>query len=195
MTRSAPRARPIALAGLSLIAGLLVGLREPALGFFPAAGLAALVFAAAAIRWNRRGHLVISSLITLAIGGALLGQVEQRLARQDCRKFWAVGHPVSLAGIALGYMPAGERGAIRIRPTAPPAEGCRWVGPMRVWTDGPAIPGTVYRVDGTWRPARYLRSARRPPERWGWVAVDSMILLRPAQVREHPILTARGATA
>ena len=131
----------------------------------------------------------------LAIAGALLGQVEQRLARQDCRTAWAVGHPVSIAGIALSYMPAGERGAIRIRPTAPPAEGCRWVGPIRVWTDGPAIPGTVYRVDGTWRPARYLRSARRPPERWGWVAVDSMIPLRPARVREHPILMARGATA
>ncbi|MGD2153666.1 MAG: DNA internalization-related competence protein ComEC/Rec2 [Gemmatimonadales bacterium] len=195
MGRRAPRPRPLALAALALVAGLVIGLRGADL-FLPPVAFLAVAAALAAVLLDRRGLLVAATLLGVVVGGVVIGLSAGARAARDCRASWRSGARVSLTGIAIGYLPAGERGSARLRPTGSAGEnGCRWSGAVRVWTEGPLRPGMVYRIEGTWqlssRPGRWPR----PPDRRGWIAARSMSALEAADPRRHPFLFARGALA
>jgi competence protein ComEC len=190
-----PRARPLALGALALIAGLVLGLRGVELVLPPVAFLA-VAAALAAVLLDRRRLLIASALLCISVGGLVIGLSAGARAAQDCRAGWRSGARVSLTAVAIGYLPAGERGSARVRPTGPSEEeGCEWSGAVRVWAEGPLRPGALYSVEGTWQPS--LRPGRwpRPPDRRGWIAARSTSVLEEANPARHPFLFARGLLA
>lgn len=195
MIGRAPRARPLALGALALVAGLVLGLRGADLAL-PSVAFLAIAAALGAVLLDRRGLLISSALLGISVGGIAIGLSAETRAARDCRASWGSGARVSLTAIAIGYLPAGERGSVRVRPTGPSEQdGCEWSGAVRVWGEGPLRPGSVYRVEGAWQPS--LRPGRwpRPPDRRGWIAARSIAVLEEAGSGRHPFLLARGLLA
>jgi competence protein ComEC len=183
------------LAALAMTVGLAFGLVGLERVLSPFAGLG-LAIAIAAIHYGRRDLLVWAALLIIAAAGTLTGLLAERRAEGDCRNRWKSGREVRITGVAAGFLPAGTRGSIRLRPQGGADEGgCRWTGPVRVWTEGPVVPGAVYSVRGVWQPARSPGRTPRPPERRGWVSAYSISLAEGAAFRSHPFLTARGVLA
>ncbi len=190
-----PRARPLALAALALVAGLVLGLRGADLALSLLTCLAVSA-ALAAVLLDRRRLLVASALLGIAVGGAAIGLTAEDGAARDCRAGWRSGARVSLTAVATGYLPAGERGSARVRPTGPSErEGCVWSAAVRVWAEGPLRPGAVYTIEGTWQPSSRPGRWPRPPDRRGWIAARSVSVLEEANARHHPFLFARGLLA
>lgn len=185
-----PRARPLALAAFALVIGTVVGLAgaEPVL---PAATAATLGIGSAALILRRRELGAIAALATLATGGLHHGLAALESARSDCRHVWRAGEAVQLDGRALGFLPEGERGSVRIAPLSK-GSGCRWSGALRVWTEGPIQPGVRYAVVGTWQPARSPGRWPRSPERRGWMVAGSVEVVGPSSWTRHPFLNLRG---
>ena len=191
-----PRARPLASAALMLITGLVIGLRgSPSL---PTSAIALLPLGVGAIALlrDRRDALVVSAFLSLSVAGLVLGEREHRRATGDCRRGWKAGQEIELVGIAIGYLPAGADGSVRLRPTSSTgSRGCRWIGAVRIWVEGPVLPGGVYSVRGFWRLAASVGTGPRSPERWGWVAAKEIDALAGPDARAHPFLAARSALA
>lgn len=183
------------LAALALVIGLVIGLRGSPSQLSPAIALVPLVVGAAALLSDRRDLLVATSFAGVVLAGLLLGNGEYQRSRGDCRRGWKAGQPVRVTALAIGYLPAGVRGSVRVRPLSPAESPCAWVGPLRVWADGPVRPGGSYSVRGSWRGAGTVTRGPRPPERWGWVAADEIELIAAENRREHPFLAARGGLA
>lgn len=187
--------RPLALAALALIAGLLLGLRGVD-RVLPGAAFLAVAAGLAAVLFDRRGLAVAAALLSISAGGLAIGLSSRERAARDCRVGWESGRDVQLRGVALGYLPAGEQGGVRLRPNSRAGdETCEWSGAVRVWTEGPLRPGVVYEVEGAWQPSRRPGRWPRPPDRRGWIAARSISTVGAADPRRHPFLRARGALA
>jgi competence protein ComEC len=174
--------------------GLAFGLGGQERVLFPFAALG-LGIAIAAIHYGRRDLLVWSALLIIAAAGTLTGLLAERRAEGDCRNRWKSGREVRFTGVATGFLPPDTRGSVRLRPRGGGDEECLWTGPVRVWTEGPVVPGAVYRVRGVWQPVRSPGRTPRPPERRGWVSANSVSLAAAAAFRSNPFLTARGVLA
>jgi competence protein ComEC len=185
----------LALGALALVVGLVLGLRDAG-SIMPPLVFMAVATALGAVLLDRRGLLIASALLSISAGGTVVGLTAEAGAARDCRASWRSGARVSLTAIAVGYLPKGERGSVRVRPTGPAdEEGCEWSGAVRVWAEGPLRPGALYTVEGTWQPS--LRPGRwpRPPDRRGWVAARRTSVVEVAEFRRHPFLFARGLLA
>jgi competence protein ComEC len=186
----------LALSALALVAGLVIGLSGLGAAAISAAVLFVAIVAMTALLRNERGSVVVAALLITGIGGAILGGSARGRAEDDCRRGWAANESVRLRGIAIGYLPAGERGSVRVRPVAEEAaQECVWVGPVRAWADGPVRPGARYEIEGGWRPAVTPGRGPRPPDRSGWVVVSKIEMIEAARPGSHPFLAARGALA
>ena len=120
------------MGALALVAGLVVGLRGADLFLAPVTFLA-VASALAAVTLDRRGLLIVSALLGISVGGMTIGLSAEARAARDCRASWRSGARVSLTAIAIGHLPAGERGSARVRPTdLAGQEGCVWSGAVRV---------------------------------------------------------------
>jgi competence protein ComEC len=193
--RRPPRPRPLALAALALVTGLAVGLGGTDL-FLPPLAFLSVTAALTAVLLDRRGLLIASALLGISAGGMVIGLAAEGRTAGDCRVRWRSGARVSLTGVALGYLPAGERGSARVRPTGTSGqEGCGWSGAVRVFAEGPLRPGTVYGIEGTWQPSPRPGRWPRPPDRRGWLAARSVSTLEEARLGRHPFLFARGLLA
>lgn len=193
--RPPPRARPLTLAALALVVGLVTGLYGHA-DPLPAAALAAVASAAAALASDGRRALVVSALLGISTAGAMIGLSTRRTAATDCRNGWRSGERVRVVAVAVGFLPAGERGAVRLRPERGDRAGeCLWAGPLRVWAEGPVRPGASYEIFGDWRPAPSPGIGPRPPERRGWIVAERLAPVRRGRWIRHPFLAARGALA
>ena len=106
----------------------------PIVGLAIAAGLAAVLY-------DRRGLLVLAALLGTAAGGTVIGLAAEERARHDCRAGWESGARVEVTALAIGYLPARERGSVRVRPESAGEERCEWASVVRVWADGPVRPG------------------------------------------------------
>ena len=192
----APRPRPLALAALSLVAGLLIGLGGSTESHFAAAALIAILAAAAALLLDDRRTLVAAALLSTGVAGVVIGLTERQEAGLDCRSRWAAGKDVVLVAVAVSYLPEGVRGSVRVRPvTNEEGNGCAWAGDLRVWTEGPVRPGARYGISGAWQPARTPGLGPRAPARRGWIAAVGMTLEGAPEITRHPFLAARGALA
>ena len=190
-----PRTRPLALAALALAAGLVVGLAGSRQLLLPAAILAAALGLIAVLQ-DRRELLVAGALSCLAAGGTVIGLTAKQRADGDCRSAWESGEQVTVVGLAMGWLPAGDQGSVRMRPLASAEAGeCVWAGTVRAWAEGPIRPGDRYEVSGSWRPAATPGRAPRPPERRGWIVAGEVRPVEPGRLREHPFLVARRALA
>jgi len=192
--RRPPRARPLAVAAVALVVGILAGLGGATPFPVWVAALAMPVVALAALWLDSRDVLIAAALLGIVTGGALIGERSRETARHDCRATWQAGARVRLAGIALGYLPAGEQGSVRLRPaSAARASACVWAGALRVYAHGPVRPGGLYELSGSWQPARTPGRGLRPPERRGWVVAQEFSLVGPPKAARHPFLAARSA--
>ncbi len=190
-----PRTRPLALAAIALVAGLVVGLNELD-RLLPAAALLSIGAGLAAVLLRRPGLLIVATLLAIGTGGLIAGVVAEEQARADCRAGWSSGASVRVSGLAIGFLPADERGSVRFRPLSPAEnDGCRWSGSLRVWTEGPVRPGAIYELTGTWQPSRRPGRWPRPPDRRGWITAKRVTLVQPPGFREHPFLYSRGVLA
>ncbi len=193
MRRRPPRARPLALAAFALGVGTVVGLLgvEWAL---PAASALTLTMGGAALfgRWRELGAM--AALAALATGGLHHGLSAAESARGDCRHVWQAGEPVKIEGHALGFLPDGVRGSVRLAPTGK-GLGCRWSEALRVWAEGPIRPGVQYAIRGSWQPARSPGRWPRPPGRRGWVVAGRLAPVGQANWHRHPFLKLRGRLA
>jgi competence protein ComEC len=194
--RRAPRPRPLALAALALVAGIVAGLDGSLPHLVLGGALAALLTGLAALLLNARPLVVVAAAVAIATGGAISGAMEKQRAERDCRLAWKSGESVAVTGLALGYLPAGERGSVRVRPSsAPSGRPCVWAAELRLWADGPLQPGGVYRVRGEWQLAASPGRGPRPLDRLGWVAATGIRRLAAPSARRHPLLAARAALA
>jgi competence protein ComEC len=199
MHKRPPRARPLTLAALVLVAGLVRGLGSGASLLLPLLVIAAAI-ALAAIRRESRLALTGSALVILSCGGLLLGANARRHAGLDCRLEWESGARVRIAVLAIGYLPQGEDGIVRVRPLSRPRAGrrpssCRWNGALRVLAYGPVRPGVSYSLRGVWQPAKRPGRGPRPPERTGWVTAERLDSTSTARLSIHPLLALRGSLA
>ncbi len=194
MTRHRPpRARPLALAAFALGVGTVIGLRGVE-STLPAASALTLAIGSAALIGRRRELGAMAALAALATGGLHHGLSAVRSARGDCRHFFEAGEPVKLNGRALGFLPDGVRGSVRLAPVSS-GSGCRWSGALRVWAEGPIRPGVQHALSGTWQPARSPGRWPRSPERRGWVVAERLDPLGPSSWSRHPFLNLRGRLA
>jgi competence protein ComEC len=207
--------RPLLLAFLALLSGLLLALRFPApsrslllLALAPALALAAAAFARGGpVAGSRVGAAWL--LLWFGALGATLGAAAREEARSDCRRAIPDGTRVEVRGVMLTRTTSaaerepgrGSRGGsllpLRDAGIATPAGECR--GTVRVrWPDGgPAVGagGEVVLVgDWTRSNAPVVPSAwPRRPLYAGFVVGDSVVAVAPAQARRHPLLALRGA--
>ena len=203
---------PLVLAFLSLLAGLLPGLRfggpplVPALGAC-AAVLAAVVHARVGGRAPRDRLVPGALLVAFALAGAALGAGARRDVEADCRLRLPDGARVTVRGV-LG---ANARAVVRDgRPRSPrvPVEilelregrrlvrGCGGEVSVRMPRDaGPMRAGTEVVVRGSW--ARYpapdgRTSWPRNPAYAGVVEAREAAVRAPPDLASHPLLTLRG---
>lgn len=190
--RRPPRARPLALAALTLVVGLWNGLAGSG-RLLPVAAVIAVAAALAALLLDERVLLIIATSVSIAAGGMVIGSAAQRVSQRDCRLLWESGTRVVVSGIAVGYLPAGEQGGVRLRPIdASRDTGCAWAGPIRVYADRVMEPGVTYTVMGAWQPARTPGNAPRAPERRGWIAATKISRVSGARFWRTPFLATRG---
>jgi hypothetical protein len=122
--RRPPRARPLALGALALVAGLVLGLRGADL-ILPPVTFLAIAAGLAAVLLDRRGLLITSALLSISVGGVAIGLSAEARAARDCRASWRSGERVSLE-LAVGgtrvadghrdWLPTGGRAGQRARP-------------------------------------------------------------------------------
>ncbi len=191
--RGPPRTRPLALAAVALVVGTVVGLGG-AESVLPAASALTLGIGGAGLFLRRRELVALAALSALATGGLHHGLSAVRSAERDCRLLWEAGAGVSLTGRALGFLPAGVQGSVRVAPLSA-ASGCRWSGALRLWADGPIRPGRLYAVSGAWQPARTPGRGPRAPERTGWVVAGRIEPVGESSWTRHPFLNLRGRLA
>ncbi|NIR46155.1 MAG: DNA internalization-related competence protein ComEC/Rec2 [Gemmatimonadetes bacterium] len=194
-TRRPPRARPLVLAALALVVGLVSGLSGGTPMVLAPAVLAVALLALLARIMTSRGLLIAATMMATGVGGALIGEAELHRAGRDCRGLWESGDSVRIDGIALSHLPEGIRGRVRFHPIPDRRLGCLWVGGFRVWTDGPVVPGARYTVRGSWQPAHRPGRGVRAPEVRGWIAADDVSQAQPARATRHPFLWLRGVLA
>lgn len=190
--RPPPRLRPAALAAVGLAAGLLYGLEGRGGPWMATPAALLLVFAVGARILRRRAAAPWVALLAVAVAGASIGSAAVRAAARDCRFEWRGDEKVHLRGLALTYLPAGERGGVEIRPLTTPHK-CVWTGPVRVYASGPALPGHLYRVEGRWRRSAGAADRLRPPYRGGWIVADRWT--DRGNAGGHPLLSARATFA
>lgn len=203
---------PLVLAFLSLLAGLLPGLRfggpplVPALGAC-AAVLACVAYARGGPRDPRDRFVPAALLVAFALAGAALGAGGRRDVDADCRLRLPEGARITVRGV----LAANARPVLRDgRPRSPrvPVEilelregrrlvrGCRGEVSVRMPRDAaPMRAGTEVVVSGAW--ARY--PAPDGPTRWprnpayaGIVEAREAVVRAPPSLAEHPLLTLRG---
>ncbi len=185
----------MALAALSLVAGLLAGLGGSAEAWTAGGALAVAIVGLAAVMRDERGPLVAAALLGIAVGGAVIGLGERSRAAADCRRGWRSGQRVRVEALAVGYLPEGERGSVRFRPGTDSGDRCEWAGELRAWAEGPLRPGARYELRGRWQPAQTPARAVRAPARWGWIVIDSLAAVEEAHLPDHPFLMLRGSLA
>lgn len=198
MHMRSPRSRPLTLAALALLAGLVLGLGSDASIVVPLIAVGAVIGLGALVRESRL-VLTASALVILCCGGLLIGGNARRYAGLDCRLGWESGAGLKVTVLALGYLPNGEDGIVRVRPLArgspDGSSSCRWNGALRLLTQGPVRPGVTYGVTGVWRPVKRPGRGPRTPERMGWVAADRLDPQSSARLTRHPLLALRGSLA
>ncbi len=193
--RRPPKPRPLALAALALAGGIATGLQGRSQLLALAAAIAVGLCLAAVLR-DRRSWLHVAALSCVAVGGLSIGAGAQARGRNDCRSLWSAGEAVRLTGVAVGFLPSGELGSVRLKPwPGTSGEGCQWDGELRIWAEGPVRPGSSYEVKGVWQPARTPGSVQRRPERRGWVSAHNLTEVAQGELRQHPFLTVRGRLA
>ena len=193
--RRPPRPRPLALAAIVLVAGLVLGLSGSRQLLVPVTLIAVGCGTLALIR-DMRGLLVADAFLCIAAAGLIIGLTASDIAERDCREMWTSGERVTVVGVSLGYLPEGEQGSVRLRPeTRPGDRECVWTGPVRAWAEGPLRPGARYEIKGSWRPAGTPGRGPRPPERRGWIVAERTSAVESVRPTEHPFLAARGALA
>lgn len=186
------RPRPLAIAAAALVLGTTLGLDGRLTGLFPVLGFGALVIGVLAWIREERDLVALAVLIGILAAGAAIGSEERRIGSADCRRAWANGEVVDLRVRASTYLPVGERGSAEVHVLqTEPAPGCRWTGPLRIFAEGPLVPGKLYRLRGRWRPMARPGRLPRPPERLGWLAVDRLTPV-PGPGGWHPFLHLRG---
>ncbi len=183
----------MALAAFALVVGTVIGLggAEPLL---PIASVLSVGIAGAALIFRRRDLVALAALVALATGGLHQGLGAAQRAGRDCRLRWEAGQEVGLTGRALGFLPTGVQGSVRVAPLSA-TPGCRWAGALRVWVDGPIRPGWLYAVSGAWQPARTPGRAPRAPERRGWLVAGRADAVGESSWTRHPFLNLRGRLA
>jgi competence protein ComEC len=190
-----PRPRPLALAALVLVAGLVLGLSGSRQLLAPLALIAVGCGLLAMIR-DVRGMLVASVFLCIAAAGIIIGITANLIAERDCRDIWTSGERVAVVGVSLGFLPEGEQGSVRLQPEGRPGEQeCVWTGPLRAWGEGPLHPGVLYEVEGSWRPAGTPGRGPRPPDQRGWIVAQRTSAVEALRPTRHPFLAVRGALA
>lgn len=198
MQLRAPRSRPLALAAVALVAGLVAGLHGLASSLL-AGALIALSLALTALLRHSRGLTVVAALTITGLGGLALGAASRSSAQIDCRFTWQSSERVRLHALALGYLPVGEEGIIRVRPLklrgGDRSRRCSWSGSLRVLAQGPLLPGARLDLTGTWQPSKRPGRGARSPERTGWVVAEAAPASGGPALTAHPFLWLRSTLA
>lgn len=204
--------RPLVVAVLALVAGILPGLRLDTSATLWAsaallAGLFALVVARKPAAPGSRHPGEVALWVSLICTGVAFGASARAHALSDCRVRIPDGTPVSVAGtlaangIALadtlrGYAPLLPLRTREVRAGGTPVPGCG--GEMRVRLPTSAaslLAGTEVDLHGEWRQATapVVSSAwPRRPRFAGALRVDTFAVLAQPRINAHPLLTLRG---
>ncbi|CAN5632897.1 DNA internalization-related competence protein ComEC/Rec2 [soil metagenome] len=205
-------ARPLVVAVLVLVAGMLAGLRfGSTTSYWAAAALLTSLFALAVARKpappGSRHPGEAALWLSLICTGVALGASARSHALADCRVHIPDGAPVTMHavlaanGIALadtlrGDTPLLPVRAVEVRVHDAPVPGC--MGEMRVRLPGTAaslLAGTEVALIGEWRrsTAPVVSSPwPRRPRFAGALRVDSFTVVAQPRVSAHPLLTLRG---
>jgi competence protein ComEC len=203
--------RPLVLAFLAFLAGLLPGLRYGVTPLAPLLAASALILASGlstAARGPRRHLPRVALLSAFALIGLALGAGAARSVDTDCRRLFADGAELRVRGLLAANVLGGDRTADL--PPLLPLEA------RAVWQDGAYLPGcegpvrvrfppgsplleagSALEIVGSWSrfpPPVVRRSWPADPRFVGFLRVEASWVLAPAQATVNPLLTLRGRT-